>query len=65
MKSNLIYNIYPEEERNAINIWRNRMNHLPLNPAEMNKIGHVEQIPLLDKENGTYNDWRKKVGWIS
>jgi len=47
-KSNLIYNIYPEEERNAINRWRNGMNHLSLNPGEMNKIEPVEQIPLLD-----------------
>jgi hypothetical protein len=51
-KSNLIYNIYPEEESNAINRWRNGMNHLSLNPAEMNKIEPVEQIPLLDQENG-------------
>jgi len=65
LKSNLIYNIYPVEDKNAIKIWRNGMNHLSLNPREMNKIEDVERIQLLDQENDTYNEWRKKVGWVN
>jgi hypothetical protein len=52
LKSNLIYNIYPVEDKNAIKIWRNGMNLLPPNPTEMNKIEPVERILLLDQENG-------------
>jgi len=25
----------------------------------------VERIQLLDQENDTYNEWRKKVGWVN
>ncbi|WP_286753837.1 MULTISPECIES: DUF6624 domain-containing protein [Sphingobacterium] len=57
--------IYPVEDKNAINSLRSTMNLLPLNPKEMNKIEDVERIPFLDQENDTYNEWRKKVGWVN
>lgn len=57
--------IYPVEDKSEINSLRSSMNLLPLNPIEMNKIEHVERIQLLDQENDTYNEWRKKVGWVN
>ncbi|MDR3008853.1 MAG: hypothetical protein LBV59_13010 [Sphingobacterium sp.] len=57
--------IYPVEDTSALNALRKCMDLPPFNHIEIGEIEHVEQIPLLDKENSTYNDWRKKVGWIS
>ena len=58
-------NVYPVEDTSTLNILRKRMNIPPLDYIEIGKIEHVEQIPFLDQKNDSYNEWRKKVGWIS